>query len=79
MWCWRMWRSPRQCLMRSCWLWTRRWSGWERRRRLLAEIVGLRFFVGLSWPEIAEMTGVPERELNRQWAFARAWLRTELT
>lgn len=46
---------------------------------LLAEIVGLRFFVGLSWPEIAEMTGVPERELNRQWAFARAWLKTELT
>jgi RNA polymerase sigma factor (TIGR02999 family) len=45
----------------------------------LAEIVGLRYFVGLSWPEIAEMTGVPERELNRQWAFARAWLRTELT
>lgn len=45
----------------------------------LAEVVGLRYFVGLSWPEIAEMTGVPERELNRQWAFARAWLRTELT
>jgi RNA polymerase sigma factor (TIGR02999 family) len=44
----------------------------------LAEVVGLRFFAGLSWPEIADMTGVPERELHRQWTFARAWLRTEL-
>lgn len=45
----------------------------------LAEIVGLRYFVGLKWPEIADMTGVPERELNRQWTFVRAWLRTELS
>ncbi|WP_395749864.1 ECF-type sigma factor [Prosthecobacter sp.] len=45
----------------------------------LAEIVGLYYFTGLKWPEIAEMTGVSERELNRQWTFARAWLRTELT
>jgi RNA polymerase sigma factor (TIGR02999 family) len=44
----------------------------------LAEVVGLRFFVGLSWPEIADVTAVPERELHRQWTFARAWLRTEL-
>ncbi|MGV3658843.1 MAG: ECF-type sigma factor [Prosthecobacter sp.] len=44
----------------------------------LAEIVGLRYFVGLKWPEISEMTGVPERELNRQWTFVRAWLRTDL-
>ena len=39
------------------------------------EIVRLRFFAGLTWPEISELTGVSERELNRQWAFARAWLR----
>ena len=44
----------------------------------LAEVVGLRFFVGLSWSEIADVTAVPERELHRQWTFARAWLRTEL-
>uniref|UniRef100_UPI0037841E62 ECF-type sigma factor n=1 Tax=Prosthecobacter sp. TaxID=1965333 RepID=UPI0037841E62 len=49
-----------------------------KKEPFLAEVVGLRFFAGLSWPEIADMTGVPERELNRQWAFARAWLRTEL-
>ncbi len=45
----------------------------------LAEIVSLRYFAGLKWAEIAELTGQPERELNRQWAFARAWLRAEIT
>ncbi|HEY1051454.1 MAG TPA: ECF-type sigma factor [Prosthecobacter sp.] len=45
---------------------------------LAAEIVSLRYFVGLKWVEIADMTGIPERDLNRQWAFARAWLRTEM-
>ena len=45
----------------------------------LAEIVSLRFFAGLRWAEIAEITGQPERELNRQWAFARAWLRAEIS
>ena len=39
------------------------------------EIVRLRFFAGLTWPEISELTGLSERELHRQWAFARAWLR----
>ena len=39
------------------------------------EIVRLRFFAGLTWSEISELTGLSERELNRQWAFARAWLR----
>lgn len=43
-----------------------------------AEIVNLRYFAGLKWSEIAEMTGMKERELNRQWEFARAWLRTEM-
>lgn len=43
-----------------------------------AEIVSLRYFAGLKWSEIAEMTGTSERELNRQWEYARAWLRTEM-
>ncbi|MBK8038245.1 MAG: sigma-70 family RNA polymerase sigma factor [Verrucomicrobiaceae bacterium] len=42
---------------------------------LAGEIVRLRYFAGLTWPEIAEVTGISERDLNRQWAFARAWLR----
>jgi RNA polymerase sigma factor (TIGR02999 family) len=44
----------------------------------VAEIVSLRYFAGLKWPEIAEMTGLSERELNRQWEYARAWLRAEM-
>jgi RNA polymerase sigma factor (TIGR02999 family) len=45
---------------------------------LIAEIVSLRYFTGLKWPEIAEITGLSERDLNRHWAFARAWLKTEI-
>ena len=45
----------------------------------VAEIVSLRYFAGLKWGEIAEMTGLSERELNRQWEYARAWLRAEMT
>jgi RNA polymerase sigma factor (TIGR02999 family) len=43
-----------------------------------AEIVSLRYFAGLKWGEIADLTGLTERELNRQWEYARAWLRAEL-
>jgi hypothetical protein len=32
----------------------------------------------LKWSEIAEMTGLSERELNRHWEYARAWLRAEM-
>jgi RNA polymerase sigma factor (TIGR02999 family) len=46
---------------------------------LVAEIVSLRYFAGLKWSEIAEMTGTNERELNRLWSFARAWLKTEIS
>lgn len=45
---------------------------------LAAEIVSLRFFAGMAWAEIAVVTGLSERELNRQWAFARAWLKAEI-
>jgi RNA polymerase sigma factor (TIGR02999 family) len=44
----------------------------------VAEIVSLRYFAGLKWTEIAEMTGLTERDLNRQWEYARAWLRAEM-
>lgn len=50
----------------------------EQEDTLAAEIVSLRFFAGLTWPQIAELTGIGERELNRQWTYARAWLRKEI-
>lgn len=39
-----------------------------------AEIVRLRFFVGLTDREIAGLIGVCERTVERHWARARAWL-----
>ncbi len=39
-----------------------------------AEVVKLRFFVGLSDREVAEVLGLSERTVERHWAFAKAWL-----
>jgi RNA polymerase sigma factor (TIGR02999 family) len=41
---------------------------------LKAEVVKLRFFVGLSAGETAEVLGVSERTVERHWAYAKAWL-----
>ena len=43
------------------------------------EIARLRIFAGLTVPEIAEALGIGPRSVDRQWAFARAWLRTHLS
>lgn len=39
-----------------------------------AELVKLRFFIGLSFTEAAKVLGVSEVTAKRDWAFARAWL-----
>ena len=39
-----------------------------------AELVKLRFFVGLTQGEAAELLGVSRRTADNIWAFARAWL-----
>jgi len=43
-----------------------------------ARLVELRFFAGLTLPQAAEMLDISLRTANRQWAYARAWLRREL-
>jgi RNA polymerase sigma factor (TIGR02999 family) len=43
-----------------------------------ARLVELRYFGGLQHQEAAEMLGITRREADRLWAFARAWLLTEL-
>lgn len=40
-----------------------------------ADLVKLRYFVGLTLPEAAAALGIPERTAGRHWTFARAWLR----
>lgn len=44
-----------------------------------AELVKLRFFVGLNYQEAAQALGISERSAKRSWAFARAWLYRELS
>jgi RNA polymerase sigma factor (TIGR02999 family) len=39
-----------------------------------AELIKLRFFVGLPNHQAAELLGVSERTAKRSWAYARAWL-----
>lgn len=43
-----------------------------------AELVRLRFFVGMKLEEAAEALGISERTAKRYWQFARAWLYDEL-
>jgi RNA polymerase sigma factor (TIGR02999 family) len=43
-----------------------------------ADLVKLRYFVGMSMPEAAEALGMPLRSAERLWTFARAWLRNEM-
>lgn len=45
----------------------------------LAKIVELRFFSGLGVVETAEVLGVSESTVKRDWAMAKAWLHRELT
>lgn len=46
--------------------------------RQAAELVKLRFFVGLPNVEAAELLGMAERTAKRNWAYARAWLLREI-
>ena len=41
---------------------------------MAAEVVKLRYFVGMSNREIADALDVSPRTVDRHWAFARAWL-----
>jgi len=43
-----------------------------------AEVVELHYFAGLDLAKIAELFGVSERTINRDWRVARAWLQREL-
>jgi RNA polymerase sigma factor (TIGR02999 family) len=40
-----------------------------------ADLVRLRYFVGLSVPEAAQVLNLSTRSAERLWTFARAWLR----
>jgi RNA polymerase sigma factor (TIGR02999 family) len=41
-------------------------------------LVELRFFTGLSMPEVAEVMGLPLTRVEREWRFTRSWLQREV-
>ena len=44
-----------------------------------AQIVEMRFFASLSFPEIAGSMGISSRTVERSWRLARAWLHERLS
>ncbi|MGQ0628366.1 MAG: ECF-type sigma factor [Phycisphaerales bacterium] len=45
----------------------------------VAQVVRLRFFAGLSGDEAAEALSISPRQVDRLWAYARAWLSREVS
>lgn len=50
----------------------------ETKDPLKARIVTLRYFTGMTAAEAAEVLGISERSLHRQWRFIKAWLKSRL-
>ncbi len=44
-----------------------------------ASVVEMRFFAGMTEVEIAKVMGFSDRWVRKQWAFAKAWLKRELS
>ena len=44
-----------------------------------AQVVELRFFGGLTIPEIASAMGISATTVKREWVIAKLWLRTQLS
>jgi RNA polymerase sigma-70 factor (ECF subfamily) len=53
-------------------------TGLEKVSSRQARIVEMRYFAGMSVPEVAEALGIDPRTVDRDWATARAWLRRRL-
>jgi RNA polymerase sigma factor (TIGR02999 family) len=45
---------------------------------IAAQVVKLRYFVGMTIPEIAAVLELAPRTVDRHWAFARAWLKQSI-
>jgi RNA polymerase sigma factor (TIGR02999 family) len=50
----------------------------EKLDPLQSRIVELRYFSGLSIPETAEVTGISESSVKREWIVAKTWIRRKL-
>jgi RNA polymerase sigma factor (TIGR02999 family) len=54
-------------------------SRFETVDELKARLVKLRYFAGLTIPQVTEVLGISTTTADRYWAYARAWLHAELT
>jgi RNA polymerase sigma factor (TIGR02999 family) len=45
---------------------------------LIAKLVELRYFSGLTGDQTAEVLGISASTVDRHWTYARAWLRREI-
>src|SRR5262249_37741748 len=43
-----------------------------------AQLVKLRYFAGLTLPEVAEMLGIAQSTAEADWTYAKAWLKREM-
>ena len=63
-------------------LWLGAWappaSGQSLMDQLTADLVKLRYYAGLTIPQAAEALGISSTTADRYWAYARAWLHSEL-
>lgn len=50
----------------------------EQMDKVAAELVKLRYFVGMTIPQAAEVLGISATTADRYWAYARAWLHASL-
>jgi RNA polymerase sigma factor (TIGR02999 family) len=46
---------------------------------VVADLVKMRYFAGLTLGQVASILGVSRRTADRYWAYARAWLYQEIT
>ena len=49
-----------------------------RQDHLKADLVKLRYFAGLTIPQVAEALGISHATAERHWVYARCWLRVEV-
>ena len=54
-------------------------DGLAQKDPLKAELVKLRYFVGMTIPEAAEVLGISASSVDRHWSYARAWLHQQIT
>ena len=62
----------------NCLQLTKRSTCWPRRTRSRRYLVKLRYFVGMTMNEAATTMGLPLRNAERTWTYARAWLKRQV-